>query len=113
MNIDSSNMTPSLMKKVADAVVDNYGDFDGFVVTHGTDTLGYSAAAVTYMLKGLGKPVVFTGSQLPIEHSDTDAKRNLFDAVCFACENVSGVYVVFNGIVIYGTHAKEDKNNKL
>ena len=109
MNIDSSNMTPSLMKKVADAIVDNYGDFDGFVVTHGTDTLGYSAAAVTYMLKGLGKPVVFTGSQLPIEHSDTDAKINLFDAVCFACENVSGVYVVFNGIVIYGTHARKIK----
>ena len=62
-----------------------------------------------YMLKGLGKPVVFTGSQLPIEHSDTDAKRNLFDAVCFACENVSGVYVVFNGIVIYGTHARKIK----
>lgn len=109
MNIDSSNMTPSLMKKVADAIVDNYGDFDGFVVTHGTDTLGYSAAAVTYMLKGLGKPVVFTGSQLPIEQSDTDAKINLFDAVCFACENVSGVYVVFNGIVIYGTHARKIK----
>ena len=62
-----------------------------------------------YMLKGLGKPVVFTGSQLPIEHSDTDAKINLFDAVCFACENVSGVYVVFNGIVIYGTHARKIK----
>lgn len=109
MNIDSSNMTPSLMKKIADAIVDNYSAFDGFVVTHGTDTLGYSAAAVTYMLKGLGKPVVFTGSQLPIEHSDTDAKRNLFDAVRFACENVSGVYVVFNGIVIYGTHARKIK----
>lgn len=109
MNVDSTNMTPSLMKRIAAAIADNYDNYDGFVVTHGTDTMAYSAVAVTYMLKNLSKPVVFTGSQLPIEAERTDAKKNLSDAVCFACEDVCGVYVVFNGLVIDGRHAMKTK----
>ena len=105
MNVDSTNMSPELMKKIAQTVEDNYNSYDGFVVTHGTDTMAYSAAAVTYMLHNLSKPVVFTGSQYPIETEHTDAIKNLSDAVRFACEKVSGVYVVFNGRVINGTHA--------
>ena len=100
MNIDSTNMTPELMMKLAQAVSDNYDKYDGFAITHGTDTMAYSAAALSYMLQNLGKPVVFTGSQLPIEAEGTDAINNLSDAIHFACENICGVYVVFNGIAI-------------
>lgn len=109
MNIDSTNMNPALMQLIAKAVADNYEDYDGFVVTHGTDTMAYSTAAVTYMFKNLSKPVVFTGSQVPIEAKNTDAKDNLFDAVCFACEDIRGVYLVFNGIAINGTRAMKVK----
>ena len=66
-------MTPELIMKLAQAVSDNYDKYDGFVITHGTDTMAYSAAALSYMLQNLGKPVVFTGSQLPIEAEGTDA----------------------------------------
>ena len=58
MNVDSTNMNPSLMAAIAQAVADNYESYDGFVVAHGTDTMAYSAAAMTYMLKNLAKPVV-------------------------------------------------------
>lgn len=109
MSIDSTNMTPSLMQKIAQTVADNYALYDGFVVAHGTDTMAYSAAAVTYMLNNLRKPVVFTGSQIPMEEMHTDAKNNLSDAISFACENVCGVYVVFDGVVINGTHAMKVK----
>ena len=71
--------------------------------------MAYSAAALSYMLQNLGKPVVFTGSQIPIEAEGTDAINNLSDAIYFACENICGVYVVFNGIAIIGTHAMKIK----
>lgn len=93
-------------------MVDNYGYYDGFAVAHGTDTMAYSAAAVTYMLKNLSKPVVFTRLQIPIEAMYTDAKKNLSDAIRFACEEIRGVYVVFDGIVINGTHAMKVKNKE-
>lgn len=109
MSVDSTNMTPALIKSIAKTVADNYEHYDGFVVAHGTDTMAYSAAAVTYMLKNLSKPVVFTGSQIPIETIYTDAKKNLSDAIRFACEKISGVYVVFDGMVINGTHAMKVK----
>ena len=73
------------------------------------DTMAYSAAGITYMLKNLAKPVVFTGSQIPIEALYTDAKKNLSDAIRFACEGIRGVYVAFDGIVINGTHAMKIK----
>lgn len=109
MNVDSTNMNPSLMAAIAQAVADNYESYDGFVVAHGTDTMAYSAAAMTYMLKNLAKPVVFTGSQIPIEALYTDAKKNLSDAIRFACEGINGVYVTFDGMVINGAHAMKIK----
>lgn len=107
MNIDSTNMTPSLMADIATAIQDNYEQFDSFIVTHGTDTLAYSAAALSCMLISLSKPVIITGSQLPIDAPGTDAVRNLSDAIHFACEDISGVFVVFNGILIDGLHASK------
>jgi L-asparaginase len=109
MNIDSSNMNLQLMAKIAQTVYDNFDAYDGFVITHGTDTLAYTAAGLSYMMKSLSKPVILTGSQLPIEADGSDAKRNLYDAFCCACEDFSGVYVAFFGRLIIGTCAKKMK----
>ena len=109
MSVDSTNMNPTLMVKIAEAVQEHYDEYDGFVVSHGTDTMAYTAAALTYMLNNLEKPVVLTGSQIPIEALYTDAKKNLSDAIRFACEDVVGVYVAFDGSIISGTHAMKVK----
>jgi L-asparaginase len=105
MNIDSTNMQPEYWVKMAQAIYNNYDAYDGFVITHGTDTMAYTAAALSYMLQNLSKPVVLTGSQVPIGFKKTDAKKNIADALLFACEEIGGVYVVFDGRVIIGTRA--------
>ncbi|MGE6256588.1 asparaginase [Heyndrickxia sporothermodurans] len=104
-NIDSTNMQPEHWGEIANAVFHHYDDYDGFVITHGTDTLAYTSAALSYMLQGLGKPVVLTGSQVPISFKKTDAKKNVADALRFACEDIGGVFIVFDGRVIIGTRA--------
>lgn len=105
MEIDSTNMQPECWVRIAEAVYRNYGDYDGFVITHGTDTMGYTSAALSYMLQNIAKPVVMTGSQVPIHYKDTDAGKNIVDATRFACEDIGGVFVVFDGRVISGTRA--------
>lgn len=82
--IDSSNMNPAKWVKIATIIEDKYVDFDGFVVLHGSDTMSYSASALSFMLENLTKPVIFTGSQLPIGDLRTDAKENLITAIQIA-----------------------------
>ncbi|NRT16219.1 L-asparaginase [Flavobacterium sp. 28A] len=82
--IDSSNMNPEQWYNIAAVIEDNYTSFDGFVVLHGSDTMSYSASALSFMLENLAKPVVFTGSQLPIGDLRTDAKENLITAIQIA-----------------------------
>lgn len=82
--IDSSNMNPQKWVKIATIIEEKYADFDGFVVLHGSDTMSYSASALSFMLENLAKPVVFTGSQLPIGDLRTDAKENLITAIQIA-----------------------------
>ncbi len=82
--IDSSNMNPNKWVKIAAIIEENYTNFDGFVVLHGSDTMSYSASALSFMLENLSKPVVFTGSQLPIGDLRTDAKENLITAIQIA-----------------------------
>ena len=82
--IDSSNMNPAEWAKIATIIEDNYASFDGFVVLHGSDTMSYSASALSFMLENLAKPVIFTGSQLPIGDLRTDAKENLITAIQIA-----------------------------
>lgn len=82
--IDSSNMDAAQWVKIAALIEDNYNDFDGFVILHGSDTMSYSASALSFMLDNLEKPVVFTGSQLPIGDLRTDAKENLITAIQIA-----------------------------
>ena len=82
--IDSSNMNPEEWSKIAVIIEENYARFDGFVVLHGSDTMSYSASALSFMLENLSKPVIFTGSQLPIGDLRTDAKENLITAIQIA-----------------------------
>ena len=79
--IDSSDVEPSLWQSLAQLIKDRYDDYDGFVILHGTDTMSFSASALSFMLENLEKPVVFTGSQLPIGRPRTDGKENLISAV--------------------------------
>jgi L-asparaginase len=79
--IDSSNVTPELWTRLAEIVRDRYDDYDGFVVLHGTDTMSFSASALSYALENLRKPVVFTGSQIPIGVMRTDGRENLITAI--------------------------------
>lgn len=82
--IDSSEMNPIKWKEIAQIIDSNYDSFDGFVVLHGSDTMSYSASALSFMLENLSKPVIFTGSQLPIGDLRTDAKENLITAIQIA-----------------------------
>ena len=82
--IDSSNMNPKEWVKIASIIEENYSKFDGFVVLHGSDTMSYSASALSFMIENLAKPVIFTGSQLPIGDLRTDAKENLITAIQIA-----------------------------
>jgi L-asparaginase len=82
--IDSSNMNPEKWGEIATIIETNYAAFDGFVVLHGSDTMSYSASALSFMLENLRKPVIFTGSQLPIGDLRTDAKENLITAIQIA-----------------------------
>jgi L-asparaginase len=82
--IDSSNMNPGYWVQIAEIIEHNYETFDGFVVLHGSDTMSYSASALSFMLENLGKPVIFTGSQLPIGDLRTDAKENLITSIQMA-----------------------------
>jgi L-asparaginase len=82
--IDSSDMSPNHWMDLAKIIEENYENYDGFVILHGTDTMAYSASALSFMLNGLQKPVIFTGSQLPVGDLRTDAKENLITSIHFA-----------------------------
>lgn len=92
--IDSSNMNPQEWAKIASIIEENYLQYDGFVVLHGSDTMSYSASALSFMLENLAKPVVFTGSQLPIGDLRTDAKENLITAIQIASLQENGQAVI-------------------
>ncbi len=92
--IDSSNMSPKYWADIARIVASNYEAFDGFVVLHGSDTMSYSASALSFMLENLTKPVIFTGSQLPIGDLRTDAKENLITSIQMASLQEDGLPVV-------------------
>lgn len=110
MNVDSTNMQPEYWLEIAQTIYNKYNQYDGFVITHGTDTLGYTSAALSYILQNLTKPVVVTGSMVPISYWETDARKNMMNAIRVACESISGVYVVFDNKVISGTRAVKVKS---
>jgi len=88
--IDSSNLNPDVWVKLVKLIKENYNKYDGFVILHGTDTMAYSASALSFMLENLDKPVIFTGSQLPIGTLRTDGKENLISAIEIAATDKNG-----------------------
>ena len=107
--IDSSDMTPARWTDISHCIADRYEQYDGFVVLHGTDTMAYTASALSYMLENLTKPVIFTGSQLPIGQLRTDGKENLITAVEIAAAKdaedramVPEVGICFGGHLLRG-----------
>lgn len=108
LNLDSSNMEPKHWKMMVQTIRENYDAYNGFVIAHGTDTMAYTAAALSYMIQNSTKPVVITGAQKPIDLEITDAKSNLLDSFLYAADDKSqGIQIVFDGKVIAGTRAKK------
>ncbi len=92
------------------AIEEQYDHYDGFVICHGTDTLVYTAAALSYMIQNSAKPIVITGVQKPIDVDVTDAKTNLLDSFIYAADDASqNVSIVFDGKVIVGTRARKER----
>ncbi|KAF5034453.1 L-asparaginase 1 [anaerobic digester metagenome] len=111
LNIDSTNIQPEYWVLMTEAIEKNYDKYDGFVISHGTDTMSYTSAALSYLIQNPDKPIVVTGSQKPINADITDAKKNLLDSFRFAAEKgVKGVYLVFDGKAIVGTRARKVKS---
>ena len=105
LNLDSSNIQSEEWQLIASSVYEALPDYDGIVITHGTDTMAYTASMITFMLQNLDKPVVFTGSQIPIESPLSDAHSNLSTALAAIDHNVIGVTIAFNHKLMRGCRA--------
>ena len=105
MCLDSSNIQPEQWQQIAEVVFASRNDFDGIVISHGTDTMAYTASAVTFMLPGINLPVVFTGSQLPLLDVLSDGPGNLRTAFAMAASGYSGVFLAFDRKVMRGCRA--------
>ena len=103
--LDSSNIQPEEWNVIATAIYENMPNYDGIIVTHGTDTMAYSTSMVSFMVQNPSIPVVFTGSQLPIGNFLTDAISNLRSAFAMALSGVPGIFVAFDRKIILGTRA--------
>ena len=109
INMDSTNIRPSHWLDIARTIRKNYEDFDGFVITHGTDTMAYTAAALGYLIQNSRKPIVITGAQIPLASEHSDAARNLIDSLLYVCDDRSyGVQIVFSGSVITASRARKN-----
>ena len=110
MNIDSTNMRPADWLRIAEVIREGYDAHDGFVVMHGTDTMAYTAAALSYLIQGSPKPIILTGSQQPMGNPFTDAKINLYQSLVYAADDRSrDVSIVFGGYAIAGTRARKQR----
>ncbi|GAB3247581.1 L-asparaginase family protein [Chitinimonas naiadis] len=106
--IDSSNLRPEHWNTMVADIAANYADYDGFVIIHGTDTLAYTASALSFMLENLGKPVIVTGSMVPLAEQPNDAEQNLVDAFHWATERgLNEVCVAFNRQLLRGNRARK------
>lgn len=104
--IDSSDMTPEDWQFIADDIRDNYNKYDGFVILHGTDTMAYTASALSFMLENLGKPVIITGSQIPIAELRSDGQANLLNSLHLAANYpINEVTLFFNNQLMRGNRS--------
>lgn len=107
-NVDSTNVYYKHWLEIAKCIKENYEIYDGFIICHGTDTMSYTASALSYLIQNSKKPIILTGAQKPINLEISDAKTNLLDSFTYACnDNASGVVLIFNGNVILGTRARK------
>ena len=108
-NMDSTNIRPEHWLEIARTIRANYSRYDGFVITHGTDTMAYTAAGLSYLIQDSPKPIVITGAQISVAQGDSDARRNMIDSFLCASDSRShGVLIVFSGSVILGTRARKN-----
>lgn len=107
MSMDSTNTQPEDWVLMARLVRDSLSKYDGIVIAHGTDTMAYTASALSFMLGALDKPVVLTGSQVSILAENSDSQRNIIDSFVTACSEATGVFVVFNGKIINGPRSSK------
>ena len=108
-NMDSTNIGPVHWLEIARTIRKHYADYDGFVIAHGTDTMAYTAAGLSYLIQDSQKSIVITGAQISVAQDDSDARRNMIDAfLCAADRESHGVLVVFSGSVILGTRARKN-----
>lgn len=99
--IDSSDMNPAIWVEMAELIKKNYDNYDGFVILHGSDTMAFSASALSFMLEGLQKPVIFSGSQLPIGEIRTDARENLITALDIATAKKNGISLIHEVCIFF------------
>lgn len=112
-NIDSTNMSPAHWDRIAETIANDYDKYDGFVITHGTDTMSYTASALSWSLNNIGKPVTITGSQIPGDQIETDARRNFVNAVRVATMDISGIMLIFDEEIILGSRVSKVSESKL
>lgn len=111
--LDSANMRPADWGRIASAIVEDYDDFDGFVVLHGTDTMVYTASALSFLLPGLGKPVLLTGAQLPLENVRSDGREHLVTSLILASElRIPEVTLYFGNRLMRGNRAQKVHNHE-
>jgi len=113
-NLDSTNISQKHWLEIANKIKEKYDEYDGFVICHGTDTMAYTSAALSYLIQSSSKPIVLTGSQKPIDLASSDARGNLHDAIIYAAdEKACGVQIVFSNKVILGTRARKINTKSL
>ena len=105
LHLDSSNIQPEEWQTIARHVFDNRTEYDGIVITHGTDTMAYTASVLSFMLRGIAIPVLLTGAQLPMAHPLSDGMENLRTALAMAASGTAGVFLAFDRKVILGCRA--------
>ncbi|SHH03324.1 asparaginase [Cognatishimia maritima] len=110
--LDSANASPRDWSRVASVIAERYESYDGFVVTHGTDTLAYTAAALCFALEGLAKPVIVTGAMLPLSVPGSDGKRNLLDSLRATHTAPHGVWVQFAGQLMHGARVRKSHSTQ-
>lgn len=116
--IDSSNVSPEIWIELVEIIELNYNNYQGFVILHGTDTMAYSASALSFMIQNLTKPIVFTGAQLPIGIPRTDARENLISSIQIAGSTINDQVIVpevciyFNGRLLRGNRAKKRESSQ-
>ncbi len=107
-NIDSVGMQPKYWATIANTIKAHYGEFDGFVIIHGSDTMHYTASALSFLMQKLTKPVIITGAMVPPQEIGSDAKRNVIDSLRVATESrIHEVVIVFNGKILRGNRTKK------